>query len=147
MNFKSGLINCIGAIITIPLLILFIIFSSMYKNAFYIVFFTLFASFSLLYFLFSSLYSWISNENSQKVFKRLINICKILLITITYVILAFINIPVNLKWTFLGIIIFITILYVVFSSIWENIPETLFSILSVIIYLAFSIFFFILLFI
>lgn len=147
MNFKSGLVNCIVTIITIPLLILFIVFSSMYKSAFYIVFFTLFATFSLLYFLFSTLQDWIPNEKARKIFKRFVNICKIITLAVIFVILIFTNIPTNLAYTFLTLITILAIIYIIFSAIWENIPQVLKSICLVATYIVFTVFFFMFIFI
>lgn len=146
ISFKSGLVNCIATIITIPLLILFIVFSSMHKNTFYIVFFTLFATFSLLYFLFSTLYNWIPNENAKKVFKRFINICKIITLTVIFVILTFTNIPSNLAYLFLILITILAIIYIIFSAIWENIPHVLKNICLIVTYIVISVFFFIFIF-
>lgn len=146
-DFKSGLINCIGTIITIPLLILFIVFASIHKTTFYIVLFTLFATFSLLYFLFSTLYSWISNETAQKVFKRFINIFKILTLAVVFIILAFTNVTEMLKLMFLFLIVTLAVIYTVFASIWENIPKILLSLLSISTYISFSVFLLMLLFV
>lgn len=146
INFKSGLINCIGAIFGVPILVLLIIFSSLHGTAFDIVFYTLFGCFTLLYFIFSTLYNWIDHKISQSIFKRFIHIFRILIIFITYILLIFVNVPINLRWTFLGLSTSIVVITTIFSSIWQDIPETLLSILSVLTYIIFSIFFFILIF-
>lgn len=146
INFKSGLINCIGTIITIPLLILFIIFSSLHQSVYNIVFYTLFGSFSLLYFIFSTLYDWIGNKKAQKIFKRFINIFRILSIFLTYIILVFSNISLSLQLTFTILSLAIVLLITVFLAIWENIPKTLLSISYLITYITFSIFLFFLIF-
>lgn len=146
LNFKSGLMNCIGAIISIPTLVLLIVFSCVNGSTLDIVSYTLFGSFASLYFLFSTLYFWIKNETCQNIFKRFVNIFKILIIFITYILITFVNIPENLRWIFLGLATGIMLITTIFSGIWKDIPKMLISILSVLTYIIFSIFLFILIF-
>ncbi len=146
-DFKSGIINCIGAIISIPVLILLIIFSSLHLKPLYVVTLTIFGSCAMLQFIFSSLYNWISNDTAKKIFKRFINIFKIITIFSTYIIMMIMEIPSNLKWLFFSMGTGIAILGVIFSSIWENIPNVILNIFYNLIYILFSVFIFILIFV
>lgn len=145
-DFKSGLINCIGTIVSIPVLVLLIIFSSMKLEAIHIVTFTVFGSCAMFQFLFNCLCNWITHNTAQKVFKKFANIFKIITIFSTYIIIIIMEIPSNLKWLLFSLGAGITILYIVFSSIWENIPNILLNILYNLTYILFSIFIFILIF-
>lgn len=146
INFKSGLINLINTIISIPVLVLFIIFSSIYGTYVDIIFYTLIASFATLYFIFSTLYNWIKNETCQNIFIRFINILKILIIFSTILMFEFISIPTNLKVLSLIFISIIELPLVIFHSIWKNVPSILTSIILNLAYILFSIFLFILIF-
>ena len=144
INFKSGLINLISTIISIPMLVLLIIFSSIYGNGLLIVFYTLLASFTSLYFIFSTLYNWIKNDTCKNIFIRFMNIFKILLIFTVILMLAFIDIPSKLLILFLIFIAIIELPLIIFHSIWKSVPNILLSILSFIAYILVSVFLFLL---
>lgn len=138
-NLKLGLINCFGAVCSVSLLVLLIVFSSISGSIFNIISYTLFGSFILLYFIFSILYNWIGNETCQNIFKRFLNIFKILGIYTAFIILVFSNISQNLKWILFGFATIISCMLVIFSAIWKKIPDLLLSLISIFTHIALSI--------
>lgn len=124
-NFKLGLIYCITSSIAIPLLVLLIIFSSLYGNAYDIVSFTLFGSSLFLLFLFNTLYYWIKNKTASKVFLRFIHILSFAFLASSYTCICLGPLLGAWGWSIWGVVLGLSILGIIFSSIWHNIPDVI----------------------
>lgn len=123
-NFLSGLTHCIGAALSLIGLVVLIIFAAINGDAFDVVSFTLFGTGLFLTYLFSTLYHWLNiSEKRIKIFKKFDNIMVYVLIATSYIPLCFGPLKGPWGWSIFGIICALTILGIVFSSIWLKIPK------------------------
>lgn len=123
INFKSGLIYCIMSGIMLPTLVILIVFSAIYGNALDIISFTLFGSSLFLLFLFNTLYYWIKNETASKIFLKFKHILSYIFIATTYTCICLGPLIGPWGWSIFGVVWGLSILGVIFSSIWANIPN------------------------
>ncbi len=123
INFKSGLIYCIMSSIMLPALVFLIIFSAIYGTTLDIISFTIFGSSLFLLFLFNTLYYWIKNENASRVFLKFKHILSYLFIASTYTCICLGPLLGPWGWSIFGVVSGLSILGIIFSSIWSNIPN------------------------
>lgn len=135
INFKSGLIYCIMSSIMIPALVILIIFSSIYGNALDIISFTLFGTSLFLLFLFNTLYYWIKNETASKIFLKLKTVFSYVFIAATYTCICLGPLIGPWGWSIFGVVCGLSLLGIIFSSIWSNIPNIIILISRIIIVL------------
>lgn len=133
INFKLGLIYCILSSIMLPALVIIIVFSAIYGNALDIVSFTLFGSSLFLLFLFNNLYYWIKNETASKVFLKFKHILSYIVIASAYACICLGPLIGPWGWSIFGVVCGLTVLGIIFSSIWSNIPNILLVISRIII--------------
>lgn len=140
-DFKSGLIYCIMSGIALISLVILIVFSSIYGSALDIISFTLFGTSTFLLYLFATLYFWINNETASNVFKKFIHISIFMLITSATMCICFCALKGAWRWSIFGTSLGLSILGIIFSSIWANIPKivltVIYTLLSSIILIAF----------
>ncbi len=140
INFKTGLIYCIMSSIMLPALVILIVFSAIYGNAFDIISFTLFGSSLFLLFLFNTLYYWIKNETASKIFLKFKHIFSYIFIASTYTCICLGPLIGPWGWSIFGVIWGLSVLGVIFSSIWANIPNIILVIsrisISLVIFIA-----------
>lgn len=129
-NLSCGIIHCISASIFLICSILLIIFSSIYGTAIDIVSLTIFAISVFIYYLFSTLYHLI---NIQTFFKKFDKITNYILITSTFIPLFLCILKGAWGWSLFGTICVISITSIIMTSIWNNMPKILHSILYFII--------------
>ena len=123
-NFMSGLTHCIGSTLSLVGLIILIIFSSLNGDAFDIVSFTLYGTTLFLSYLFNTLYHWLNiKEKKLKFFKKFNNILFYVLIATSYTTLCLGPLRGPWGWSIFGVIWGISIVGVVFSSIWTKMPK------------------------
>ena len=83
-DLVSGLTHCIGAALSLVGLVLLIVFSSIWGDAYDIVSFTIFGTALFLLYLFSTLYHWLNiGEKGIRVFKKFDHIMIYVLIAAT----------------------------------------------------------------
>lgn len=122
-DFKSGLLFCIISAITFPAAIVLIVFSAIYGNASDIIFFTIFSSSLFLLYLFNTLYYWIKNKTANKIFFKFINIFSYLFIASIYSAICLGPLIGPWGWSIFGVILGLSLLGIIASSIWVNIPN------------------------
>lgn len=132
-NFKLGLVYCILSGIMLPALVCLIVFSALYGNTSNIVSMTLFGVSLFLLYLFNTLYYWIKNEAAKHVFSRFVHIFSYIYIA------SFCNCfylgPLigPWGWSLFGVTLGLACLGIIFSSIWESIPNVILEISYLII--------------
>lgn len=133
INFKSGLIYCVISSLTIPALVILIVFSVLYGNTLDIISFTLFGSSILLFSLFNTLYYWITNKTASKVFLKFKHVFSYFLIASAYTTICLGPLIGPWGWSIFGVVWGLSILGIVFSSIWANIPNVVLTITQILI--------------
>lgn len=123
-NFVSGLTHCIGATLSLVGLVILIVFSSLKGDAFDVVSFTLYGTGLLLTYLFSTLYHWLNtSEKSINIFKKFEHIMIYVMIATSYTTICLGPLRGPWGWSIFGIIWGISVVGIVFSSIWTKIPK------------------------
>ena len=123
-DFMSGLTHCIGATLSLAGLVILIIFSAIKGDAFDVVSFSLYGTSLFLTYLFSTLYHWLNiKEKGLRFFKKFNNILVYVLIATSYTTICLGPLRGSWGWSIFGVIWGISIVGIVFSSIWVKIPK------------------------
>ena len=131
-DFMSGLTHCVGAALSLAGLVFLIIFAAIKGDAFDVVSFTLFGSALLLKYLFSTLYHWLNlSEKSMRVFKKFNNIMTHFLIATSFTPICLGPLRGAWGWSIFGVVWGISVIGIVFSSIWAKVPKIITLIISI----------------
>lgn len=103
-EIANAITHGIGVLLSIPALVMLIIFAVKYGNAWHIVSFSIFGSSMLLLYLFSTLVHAIQHKKAKYVFEILDHSAIYLLIAGTYTPFVLISIRGPLGWTLFGIV-------------------------------------------
>lgn len=131
-DFMSGLTHCIGAVLSLAGLVFLIIFATIKGDAFDVVSFTLFGTALLLKYLFSTLYHWLNlGEKGISVFKKFDNITTYFLIATSFTPICLGPLRGAWGWSIFGVVWGISVVGIVFSSIWSKVPKVITLIISI----------------
>ena len=123
-EFMCGLIDCIGATLSLIGLVILIIFAALNGDAFDIVSFILYGSALFLTYLFSTLYLWLNIEKKGiNFFRKFIHVLLYFLIATSYTIISLGPLRGPWGWSIFGVIWGISVIGIVFSSIWSQMPK------------------------
>ena len=104
-DLVSGLTHCIGAALSLVGLVLLIVFSAIYGNAYHVVSFTIVGVGLFLLYLFSTLYHWLNiSEKGITVFRKFDHIMIYILIAASYTPICLVPLRGPCGWTIFGII-------------------------------------------
>lgn len=133
-DYKSGLIHCVAAGLSLAGLVILIIFAAINGDAFDIVSFTLFGTGLLLYYTFSTLYHWLNlGKNGTNIFKKFDNIMTYLLIAVTFTPICLGPIRGAWGWSIFGIIWGFSVAGISLSAIWVKLPKLVIDIFYIIL--------------
>ena len=122
----NGITHCIATVLSFIGLIILIVFSSIWGNAYHIISFTIFGTALVLLYLFSTLYHWINiSEKNTSIFRKFDHIMIYILIAASYTPICLVPLRGPLGWTIFGIIWGFAILGTILSSIWIKAPRVL----------------------
>lgn len=125
-DLVSGLTHCIGAALSLVGLVLLIVFSSIWGDAYDIVSFTIFGTALFLLYLFSTLYHWLNiGEKGIRVFKKFDHIMIYVLIAATYTPICLGPMRGPWGWSIFGIIWGYAILGIILTAVWIKAPRAL----------------------
>lgn len=125
-DLVSGLTHCIGAALSLVGLVLLIVFSSIWGDAYDIVSFTIFGTALFLLYLFSTLYHWLNiGEKGIRVFKKFDHIMIYVLIAATYTPICLGPMRGPWGWSIFGIIWGFAILGIILTAVWIKAPRAL----------------------
>lgn len=125
-DLVSGLTHCIGAALSLVGLVLLIVFSSIWGDAYDIVSFTIFGTALFLLYLFSTLYHWLNiGEKGIRVFKKFDHIMIYVLIAATYTPICLGPMRGPWGWSIFGVIWGFAILGIILTSVWIKAPRAL----------------------
>lgn len=114
-EIANAITHGIGILLSIPALVLLIVFASKYGTVWHIVSFSIFGTTMLLLYLFSTLTHGITKRSVKDVFERLDHVGIFLLIAGTYTPYLLVTIRGALGWTIFGIIWGLAIAGIVFK--------------------------------
>ncbi|MBR3697878.1 MAG: hemolysin III family protein [Clostridia bacterium] len=122
----SGLTHCIGASLSLIGLVILIVFSSIWGNAYHVISFTLFGTSLFLLYLFSTLYHWLNiGEKGISIFRKFDHIMIYILIAASYTPVCFTALRGPWGWSIFGVIWGFAILGTLLTSIWIKAPRKL----------------------
>lgn len=125
-DLVSGLTHCIGAGLSIVGLVLLIVFSAIWGDAYDVVSFTIFGVGLVLLYLFSTLYHWLNiSEKGIRVFKKFDHMMIYVLIAATYTPVCLGPLRGPWGWSIFGVIWGLTILGIILTALWINAPRAL----------------------
>ena len=125
-DLVSGLTHCIGAALSLAGLVLLIVFSSIYGNAYHIVSFTIFGVGLFLLYLFSTLYHWLNiSEKGITIFRKFDHIMIYILIAASYTPVCLVSLRGPWGWSIFGIIWGLAILGTILTAVWIKAPRIL----------------------
>lgn len=125
-DLVNGLTHCIGAALSLVGLVLLIVFSSIWGDAYDIVSFTIFGTALFLLYLFSTLYHWLNiGEKGIRVFKKFDHIMIYVLIAATYTPICLGPMRGPWGWSIFGIIWGFAILGIILTAVWIKAPRAL----------------------
>lgn len=134
-SFKDELVNAIthgvGALLAIAALVLLVVFSSIYGNAWHIVSFSIFGTTLVILYLASTLYHSLQGERVKFIFRKFDHMAIFLLIAGTYTPFCFAALSGWIGWTVFGIIWACAILGIVFKALFTGRMEVLSTIMYV----------------
>ncbi len=119
----NSITHGIGALLSIAGLVIMLVFSALYGNAWHIVSVSIYGATLILLYTASTLYHAIQNEKAKKVLRIIDHSSVYLLIAGTYTPYTLILLwqySISLGWTMFGIIWFLAILGIVFSSLFTG---------------------------
>lgn len=123
-DLVSGLTHCIGAALSLVGLVLLIVFSAIYGNAYHVVSFTIFGVGLFLLYLFSTLYHWLNiSEKGITVFRKFDHIMIYILIAASYTPICLVPLRGPWGWTIFGIIWGLAVLGTILTAIWIKAPR------------------------
>ena len=133
-DFMSGLTHCIAAGLSLVGLVILIIYAAINGDAFDIVSFTLFGTGLLLSYLFSTLYHWLNiGEKGINIFRKFDHIMIYVLIATSYTPVCLGPLRGPWGWSIFGVVWGISVLGIIFSSIWIKAPRALTTTLYLIV--------------
>lgn len=125
-DLVSGLTHCIGAGLSLVGLVLLIVFSSIWGDAYDIVSFTIFGTSLFLMYLFSTLYHWLNiGEKGINVFRKFDHIMIFVLIAGSYTPICLGPLRGPWGWSIFGIIWGIAVLGIILTAVWIKAPRAL----------------------
>ncbi len=123
-DLVSGLTHCIGAALSLVGLVLLIVFSAIYGNAYHVVSFTIFGVGLFLLYLFSTLYHWLNiSEKGITVFRKFDHIMIYILIAASYTPICLVPLRGPWGWTIFGIIWGLAVLGTILTAVWIRAPR------------------------
>lgn len=123
-DLVSGLTHCIGAALSLVGLVLLIVFSAIYGNAYHVVSFTIFGVGLFLLYLFSTLYHWLNiSEKGITVFRKFDHIMIYILIAASYTPICLVPLRGPCGWTIFGIIWGLAVLGTILTAVWIKAPR------------------------
>lgn len=123
-DLVSGLTHCIGAALSLVGLVLLIVFSAIYGNAYHVVSFTIFGVGLFLLYLFSTLYHWLNiSEKGIIVFRKFDHIMIYILIAASYTPICLVPLRGPWGWTIFGIIWGLAVLGTILTAVWIKAPR------------------------
>ncbi len=125
-DLVSGLTHCIGAALSLVGLVLLIVFSAIYGNAYHVVSFTIFGVGLFLLYLFSTLYHWLNiSEKGITVFRKFDHIMIYILIAASYTPVCLVSLRGPWGWSLFGIIWGLAVLGTILTAIWIKAPRAI----------------------
>lgn len=125
-DLVSGLTHCIGAGLSLIGLVILIVFSAIWGDAYDIVSFTIFGIGLFLLYLFSTLYHWLNiGEKGLTVFKKLDHIMIYILIAASYTPICLGPLRGPWGWSIFGIVWGFAVLGTILTSVWIKAPRAL----------------------
>ena len=125
-DLVSGLTHCIGAALSLVGLVLLIVFSAIYGNAYHVVSFTIFGVGLFLLYLFSTLYHWLNiSEKGITVFRKFDHIMIYILIAASYTPVCLVSLRGPWGWSLFGVIWGLAVLGTILSAIWIKAPRSI----------------------
>ena len=123
-DFVSGLTHCIGAGISLVGLVILIVFSSIWGNAYHVVSFTIFGTALFLLYLFSTLYHWLNvGPKALSVFRKFDHIMIYIFIAASYTPVCLTALRGGWGWSIFGIQWGLALLGTIFTAIWIKAPR------------------------
>ncbi|MCH1626376.1 PAQR family membrane homeostasis protein TrhA [Ferdinandcohnia quinoae] len=114
-EIANAITHGVGVLLSIPALVLLIVFAAKYGNAWHVVSFSIFGSTMLLLYLFSTLLHSIHHPKANKVFAILDHSAIYLLIAGTYTPFVLVTLRSWLGWTLFGIVWGLAIIGILFK--------------------------------
>lgn len=131
-DFISGLLYCIFGAISIPGLVFLIIFSAKSGNALKVVSTTIYGSALFLLMLFTTLNKWLPlKATGKRIFRKFNHILIYIFIACTYTPICLVILNGAWGWSLFGVIWLLSIIGIIFNSIWVNYPRVLYSIIYI----------------
>lgn len=125
-DLVSGLTHCIGAALSLVGLVLLIVFSAIYGNAYHVVSFTIFGVGLFLLYLFSTLYHWLNiSEKGITVFRKFDHIMIYILIAASYTPVCLVSLRGPWGWSLFGIIWGLAVLGTILTAICIKAPRAI----------------------
>ncbi len=125
-DFMNGLTHCIGAGLSIIGLVILVVFSSIWGDAYDIVSFSIFGVGLVLLYLFSTLYHWLNiSEKGILIFKKFDHMMIYVLIAATYTPVCLGPLRGPWGWSIFGVIWGFTILGIILTALWIKAPRVL----------------------
>lgn len=125
-DFMSGLTHCIGASLSLVGLVILIVFSAIWGDAYDIVSFTIFGVGLFLLYLFSTLYHWLNiSEKGIRVFRKFDHIMIYVLIASSYTPVCLGPLRGPWGWSLFGVVWGFAVLGIIFTSIWIKAPRAI----------------------
>ena len=125
-DLVSGLTHCIGAGLSLVGLVILIVFSAIWGDAYDIVSFTIFGVGLFLLYLFSTLYHWLNiGEKGLTVFKKLDHIMIYILIASSYTPICLGPLRGPWGWSIFGIVWGFAVLGTILTAVWIKAPRAL----------------------
>lgn len=123
-DLVSGLTHCIAASLSLVGLVILIVFSAIYGNAYHVVSFTIFGVGLFLLYLFSTLYHWLNiSEKGITVFRKFDHIMIYILIAASYTPVCLVPLRGPWGWSVFGVIWGFAILGTILTAIWIKAPR------------------------
>lgn len=125
-DLVSGLTHCIAAGLSLIGLVILIVFSAIWGDAYDVVSFTIFGVGLLLLYLFSTLYHWLNiSEKGITVFKKFDHIMIYILIAATYTPICLGPLRGPWGWSIFGIVWGFAVLGTILTAVWIKAPRWL----------------------
>ena len=125
-DLVSGLTHCIGAGLSLVGLVILIVFSAIWGDAYDVVSFTIFGVALFLLYLFSTLYHWLNiSEKGIQVFRKFDHIMIYILIAASYTPVCLGPLRGPWGWSIFGIVWGLAVLGTILTSVWIKAPRAL----------------------
>lgn len=125
-DLVSGLTHCIGAGLSLVGLVVLIVFSAIWGDAFDVVSFTIFGVGLFLMYLFSTLYHWLNiGSKGLNVFRKFDHIMIYILIAASYTPICLGPLRGPWGWSIFGIVWGLAVLGTILTALWIKAPRAL----------------------